>query len=108
MVPTISYGDWSSHCGGGLTVKISVAAFLGESAENFDVDTIAARYRDAIDQALPPNVSLCGDEFYGPHYEMDQHFENHPKTDQGALDIATIITKVDLAEIARQHKKTSL
>jgi len=67
MTMTTEYGTWQEHGDGELTVEDNIAAALGEFAHEYDVPAIVAAYRKAINDALPPGVTLDGDLFYGPY-----------------------------------------
>jgi hypothetical protein len=102
MTTTTDYGTWLNYTGG-LTVEQTVADFLGDYSDDFDVDAIVREYRDTVDRALPAGVNLCGNEFIGPYYEKDQDFGDAPLNDLGGLDIAAIVAAVDLEAICCNH-----
>lgn len=65
------------------------------------IDSIVEAYTDAIDQALPGDVELVGDEFIGPHHSDDAY-------DEDAADLDSyreIIDGIDLDGIIKQHEK---
>lgn len=95
MTTTTEYGSWVKAGDGTLSVEDSIAIALGDFGADYDLPTLAAAYRQAINDALPPSVSLCGDVFYGPCHKADQDFEGYPLTEDGALDIAAIVGSVD-------------
>ena len=64
------------------------------------VSAVAAAYRAAINAALPDEVQLCGDEFYGPAFELDT--AGYPVDEDGRLDIAAIIDGIDFWGIVDQ------
>lgn len=104
---TTSYGSWSrvaGQGGGSLTLHGTVEQALG-NWPGIDVDAVAADYRTAINQALPPPVSLCGDEFYGPAgYEVvDWESDGYPVDEDGALDIAAVVDSVNFWAIVNRH-----
>ena len=103
MTTTTSYGTWSNHAGN-LTVESSVYDALGSYSSDYDVDAIVAGYRAAINHALPDSVSLHGDEFYGPFHATDQNFDGYPATEDGDLDIKTIVDSIDFWAIAARHE----
>lgn len=108
MTTTTSYGNWGTQYDPmAPSIRETVLNFLGECDGDYDVDGLVDAWRDAINEALPPDVSLNGDEFYGPHYERDQHFDDYPATEDGDLDIAAIIDSVDLEALAEQYDRTT-
>ncbi len=106
MTVTKTYGNWNNAADfGTLTVEHSVSVALGDYADAYDVDGIAADYRDAINAALPEGVSLCGDQFIGPYYEADKTWG--PELERcGSLNIRKIVREVDFWAIAAKHDKT--
>lgn len=92
--PTTSFGSWYRN------VDDSSATLLGQVEDALngeftdgEVAAIAEAYRDAINDALPGEVQLCGDEFYGPAMELDT--TGYPVDKDGRLDIAAIVDSVD-------------
>lgn len=69
---------------------------------------IQAAYREKINEALPPSVSLCGDEFIGPHQPEDDEFDGYPTDKHGSLDIAACIEDIDLAPIVEYYDPLTL
>lgn len=51
-----------------------VTAYLGDAAEDFEVEAIVDALRDAINNVLPDGLSLYGDELYG-EYGVTYDFE---------------------------------
>jgi len=85
------YGSWNNHNGGStVIVEDSVAEVLGEFAGDYDIPALVAAYRALIDAALPLEISLCGNEFYGPY----------PVRPDAAEVIPDAIESVDLAALA--------
>lgn len=72
------------------------------------LEEIERAYRAAIESALPPKVSLCGEEFIGPAYPEDGDFDGFPVGEDGALDIAACIEGIDLAAIIERHDPLTL
>lgn len=68
------------------------------------LDTIQTEYRYAIDTALPPEISLCGNEFIGPADTSDCDWSDYPENEDGGLDIAAIVEDIDLAAIIERHE----
>jgi len=102
MTTTTSYGNFHN------TIEQHVNdAFGSEGPDGYDVDGIVAEFRTAINDALPDDVSLCGNEFIGPYFAADQNFDGYPLTDDGALDLAAIIGTIDLWAIIDRHGLTS-
>lgn len=103
MTTTTSYGSFYNHAEE-LTVESYVEnAFGSEGPDGFDTASIVAEFRNAINDALPDSVSLCGNEFYGPAYEADQDFDGCPSTEDGDLDIKAIIDGIDFWAIVARH-----
>ncbi len=107
MTATTSYGNWNRVEPSDLTVEQSVAVALGDFAGDYDVDAITSAYRAAINDALPEGVSLCGDEFYGPHNPGGDAFSGHPADENGRLDIKAIVETIDFWDIAAEHDKAT-
>jgi hypothetical protein len=104
MPTTTTYGTWNTKGDSmTLTVEQSIADYLGEFAKDFDVEAIVEDYREAIDEALPPSVSLCGNEFIGPYYATDCDFGDAPTTEFGDLDLKAIVAEIDLWAIIAKH-----
>lgn len=105
MVTTTSYGTWNNH---GDKYNTSVEASVTDAINGGDADwrervdstgafdSIVADYRQAINDALPDSVSLCGDEFIGPYYDDDCGWE-------GELNISELIEEIDLFAIVEKH-----
>ncbi len=106
MTTTTSYGTWVNHidcyC---PTVEQHVALALEGHAADFDIDGLVREYRAAINDALPPSVTLNGDTFYGPYHEADRDFSGYPLTDEGNLDIKTIVESVDFWSLAEKYDR---
>jgi hypothetical protein len=105
MTTTTTYGTWNNRVDtySADFETYVMDAFGSEGADGFDFDAIVADYRDAINDALPASVSLCGSEFVGPYYEADYDFDGYPTDDDGRLDIKAIVESVDFWEIAAKH-----
>ncbi|EDY53065.1 hypothetical protein [Streptomyces clavuligerus] len=65
-------------------------------------------YRKAIAAALPPGITLTGDEFIGPAYPEDDEFDAYPHTRAGALDFAAMVEDIDLAPIVEDWEPLTL
>ena len=104
---TTSYGTWTSRVDPySLSVEQTVREALGDYADQYDVDAIAADYRQAINQALPEGVSLCGDEFIGPYHSDDATWGPELET-EGRLNIRVIVESVDFWGIVAKHEITA-
>ena len=93
MTITRSYGSWVRATGSSaftLDGEVADALLAGVDFNDYSDEQIAAvagAYRDAINQALPEGVSLCGDEFYGP-------------ADADTPDLSEIVDSVDFWAVA--------
>ncbi|GAB2695754.1 Aca2/YdiL-like domain-containing protein [Kitasatospora kifunensis] len=106
MPTTTPYGSWCNqvdHFSVSVAQSI-VEAFGSEGPDGYDIDAIETEYRQAIDAALPPYVSLCGEDFIGPYYEADQDFDGYPQDEDGGLDIKAIVDAIDLWAIIEKHE----
>ena len=92
---------------GQAKLEDAIAAYVGDYADHFNRDALAAAYRAAINAALPPGVTLNGNDFYGPAYTADHDFDGYPEADDGQLDIRAMIESIDFAELAQQHDHTA-
>jgi len=107
MTTTTSYGTWCNRVDPYSTsLEASVEDALGDFAGDYDTDGLVAAYRRAINEALPPSVSLCGDEFIGPWKAEHGEFDDYPHDEYGGLDIRAIIGGVDLWKLAEQFVLT--
>jgi hypothetical protein len=101
MTTTTIYGTWTTRVEPySATFSTSVYEALGDYADECDIDAIEADYRNAINEALPDGVSLCGSEFIGPAYA---DFDGYPTDEYGRLDIRAIVESVDFWEIVAKH-----
>jgi hypothetical protein len=104
MTTSTSYGTWTTRVEPYVAnFATSVYEALGDLADDYDTDAIEADYRNAINEALPKGVSLCGSEFIGPAYDADCDFDGYPTDEYGRLDIKTIVESVDFWEIVAKH-----
>lgn len=102
---TSSYGTWNNRVRDmELTVEQSIAVALGDYTADYDLDALAAAYRNAINEALPEGMSLNGNEFYGPYYAADANFDGYPHDEDGRLDIKAIVDSVDFWALAAEHE----
>ncbi|MGW2181282.1 hypothetical protein ACWCXX_24915 [Streptomyces sp. NPDC001732] len=113
---TTRYGTWSSlidtHATG---PDVEVLDYVGGEPEWRDLleksgalDAIKRAYRTAIDNALPADVALCGDEFIGPREPEDGEFDGYPVDEYGHLDIAACVEGIDLEEIVDHYEPLTL
>lgn len=105
MTTTRTYGNWNTRVES-YSANFETAvmeAFGSEGPDGFDFDAIVADYRAAVNEALPPGVSLNGSEFYGPAYPEDADFDDYPTDEDGRLDIKTIVEGIDFWKIAESH-----
>jgi len=101
---TTSYGTWNNLIDPrALAVEQTIYEALGDYADKYDIDIIAADYRDAINKALPEGVALVGDEFVGPYYAEDATWGDELEKD-GRLDIKAIVDSVDLWAIVAEYE----
>ncbi|MCX4543753.1 hypothetical protein [Streptomyces sp. NBC_01565] len=94
---TTSYGTWCNQINDFETSpEQGLNSYLGDQdPDEYDMDSIHLAYRRAIDDALPPSVSLCGDEFIGPAHIDDGEFDGYPTDEFGGLDLRAIVEDVD-------------
>ncbi|MET8985805.1 hypothetical protein ABZW49_10190 [Nonomuraea wenchangensis] len=105
MTTTTSYGTWTTRVER-LSANFEtyvLEAFDSEGPDGFDIDAIEADYRNAINDALPDSVSLCGSEFYGPYESEDWAAAGYPTDEDGRLDIKAIVETIDFWEIVARH-----
>lgn len=96
MTVTTSYGTWTNNVEAfSASVEDTITSALGDYAHEYNIDALAAEYRQLINNALPESVSLCGDEFIGPYYAADCDFTGYPTDEKGSLDIKAIVMEVD-------------
>lgn len=116
---TRDYGSWGQKVPSeGITLESGVADALNGEYTDAEEWAIIAAYRDAINAALPDSVSLCGNQFYGPHGEPDYLDGDYPlcdsrgepagdappwadRADYQCLDIAAIVASVDFWAIVQ-------
>ncbi|GAA0971630.1 MULTISPECIES: hypothetical protein [Actinomycetes] len=104
-VTTTSYGSFYNHAKA-LNPESYVADALTEYGDDYDVDGLVAAFREAIDAQLPDGVVLAGDEFLGPAYAADRDWDPALNDEDGHLDIATLVEKVDFWALAAKFDKT--
>ena len=114
---TTSYGTWTNrvdiystgpdadvldHINGGDSDWRELLQSSGALAR------IQAEYRDAIEQALPDGISLCGEEFIGPWQPEDGEFDGYPTDEHDALNFAAMVEEIDLAAIVDRNEPLTL
>jgi hypothetical protein len=110
MTTLTPYGYWTNYetvtC-----VEDTVADFLGctvvmnpritvsdsDIAADFDVEGLVDAYRDAINDALPADITLAGNDFLGPY----------PRRDGSVEEIKAAIEAVDLGELAQRFDRSA-
>lgn len=94
MTTTTSYGSWNNH-GDAASVSVydTVVAYLGEFAEEYEMTPLVEAYRSEINRRLPADVTLNGDEFYGPY----------PRDLEKVAEIEAAIESVDLGLLAESY-----
>ena len=114
---TTSYGTWCNRVNNYSTSPdADVLDYIngGDSAwqhlleESGLLEEIQRQYRAAIDAALPPSISLCGDEFIGPYEPDDDEFDGYPMDDYGILDFAAMVEDIDLGAIVERNEPVTL
>src|SRR5690606_9843251 len=104
-----TYGHWTNivdHKASTVeqTVSRSLTAadpdWAAELEERGVLEDIVEEYRNAINAALPAGITLAGSEFFGPvDYDPAEWDGDYPVTAAGRLDIAEIVSGVDLGAI---------
>lgn len=109
---TTSYGTWCNQVSPYSTSPDSdVLDYINGGDSDWQqlldasgaLEAIQSEYRAAIDAALPPSVSLCGDEFIGPAYPDDDEWDGYPVDDMGGLDIKACVEDIDLQPIVERN-----
>lgn len=97
MTTTTSYGTWTNRVQPyENSPEDGLNGYLGgNDPAEYDMDSIYFAYRQAIEDALPGDVSLCGNEFIGPAHPEPGEFDDYPTDEVGDLDIGTIIEDID-------------
>jgi len=112
MSATTTYGHWTTlvdHTSS--TLERTVLEFISGADRDWisalkttgALYRIIADYRAAINEALPHNVALSGNEFIGPFEHAPDAWDGYPTTEDGDLDIAAIVESVDLSAIVARH-----
>ncbi|POX58847.1 hypothetical protein C3492_35535 [Streptomyces sp. Ru62] len=97
--PDSDLGDYIGGADSAWLERVQASGALGEMEH---------AYRAAIEAALPPSVSLCGDEFIGPAYPEDDEFDGYPTDDYGSLDFKAMVEDISLEEIVERYDPMTL
>lgn len=92
---TKSYGTWNNLIDMySSSVEDTISSAFGEhGSDGFDFEAIVTEYRNAINEALPQDFTLVGNEFYGPtHLAGD------------APKLWDFVTNVGIWETIRKHE----
>lgn len=109
---TTSYGTWGSKVdtySSGPDADVVEYITTGGSdwytrlEESGAIERIKAEYREAIESVLPPDISLCGDQFIGPACPEEGEFDGYPTNGFGALDFKAMIGNIDLGPIVERN-----
>lgn len=113
MPATTTYGHWTTIVDSTTsTLEQAVLEFISGADRDWitalknsgALEDIIAEYREAINDALPPGVTLTGSsEFIGPFEHAPDAWAGYPVTDTGDLDIGAIVRSVDLSAIVERH-----
>lgn len=114
MTITTCYGTWSSLVN---TISSSPEQDIDDHVQGDRYGLLAASgalaelqaaYRAAVDDALPPDVSLCGTEFIGPAVPEAGEWDGYPQTDSGHLDVRACVEEIDLGVLVERHVVVTL
>ena len=111
MTTTKSYGSWARNVEhANMTLESTVCDALADAhfVATGLTPTIIKAYREAINEALPDGMQLCGDEFYGPAYAADCDFDGYDLDEDGSLDINAIICSIDFYGIAEKIEDAAI
>ena len=90
------YGLWSDFAPG-RDPESYVEDAHGVNPATCDLYAIAAEFRRAVNAALPDGVTLAGTMFLGPYEDAECQWDS-------PLDIAAIISSIDLEPIIKAHQ----
>lgn len=94
---TTDYGTWSNLTGGGSArLEDSVADYLGEYGDEYDVDAICDEYRDAVNNILPDRVALVGNDLYGPYATRNEFDWEEISEELETIDLAAIVDRHEI------------
>lgn len=114
---TTSYGTWCNQVSPYSTSPdADVVDYIGGGDSDWlelveksgALEEMQSDYRAAINEALPPSISLCGDEFIGPAYPEDGEFDGYPIDEYGGLDLKALLEDIDLADIVDRNDPLTL
>ncbi|MFE0134499.1 hypothetical protein ACFWY6_23500 [Streptomyces sp. NPDC059037] len=114
---TISYGTWCNRVNNfESNPDYSVDAYITNAdpawLELLDnsgaLEKIRIEYVQAINAALPPSISLSGDEFIGPWQPEEGEFDGYPTDESDGLDFAAMVEDIDLAAIVERNEPLTL
>ena len=114
---TTSYGTWCNQVNAYSTSPdADVLDYIngGDNAwqERLEasgaLELIQSEYRQAIQDALPDSISLCGDEFIGPAEPDDDEFDGYPTDEHGRLDLKAMVEEIDLEPIVDRNEPLTL
>lgn len=90
-------GSISRYLGGGYaTLADSVAGYLNEFCDDYDLDGLVRAVRDQINHALAgTGYALCGDDLYRTVGTDD---------DEDVDEVAAALASVDLDALAAEHE----
>lgn len=117
MTTTTSYGTWTNRVNTYSTSPdADVLNYINGGDDDWRtlleetgaLERIQREYRDAINAALPPGVSLCGDEFIGPWQPDEDEFDGYPTDEGGFLDFAAMVEDIDLEPIVERNEPLTL
>lgn len=117
MTTTTSYGNWCNRVNQFSTSPDSdVLDYINGGDADWRqmlektgaLDEIKDAYRRAIDAALPPSISLCGNDFIGPAYPDDDEFDGYPTDDYGGPAFEELIEDIDLGAIVDYYDPYTL
>lgn len=109
---TTLYGTWSSRVNVYATgPDADVDGYVGTGDEEWRdrvqesgvLGRMKQEYRAAIEAVLPPDVSLCGEEFIGPAHPDEGEFDGYPKDRCGSLDFKAMVKGVDFDAIMERN-----
>lgn len=89
----LGFGHYTSSA----RVEDFVAGYLGEFADDYNLDGLVAAYRAAVNTELADSgITLCGDDFYA----------TYPAPDDAEDLINAAIEAPDLGELAAQFDRS--
>lgn len=73
------------------TVEDSCRAEIDDFSRTYDIEGLANDWRERINEALPENVDLFGDEFYGPANLNDLNLKEIHIAPDGSIDLKAAV-----------------